>query len=144
MKIRLFFTWIADVFRALQKDWKKYYRNHELWLQHTRNKGKILAEQKKLQTFQQDNCTHRKGGYIAENGASITNDGIGDYAVIKHTFPWGDTWVRCTRCQKWWKPGDKDYKIALKFPTQNQSSSSPQFYLPPKNLALARELTKDS
>lgn len=48
-------------------------------------------------------CNHRKGG----NGQDGIVGGQGDdsqHSVIKHTFCSGDTWVRCTRCGKTWKP----------------------------------------
>lgn len=51
----------------------------------------------------QKRCNHHKGG----NGQEGIVGGQGDdsqYAVIKHTFLNGDTWVRCMRCAKTWKP----------------------------------------
>ena len=82
-------------------------------------------------------CNHRKGG----NGAAGVVAGQGDsanYAVIKHTFANGDTWLRCQRCGKTWKPPAisqfatreeylakyAEYQAALNFPTTNIPSSS--------------------
>lgn len=51
----------------------------------------------------QQRCNHKKGG----NGAQGVVGGQGDdpqYAVLKHKFCNGDTWVRCLRCGKTWKP----------------------------------------
>lgn len=88
----------------------------------------------------QKRCNHHKGG----NGVSGIIGGQGDsldYAVIKHVFLNGDTWVRCLRCGKTWKPPIKaDYKTedaynlaqmqyeqAKEFSTKNSTSSSYQF-----------------
>lgn len=98
-------------------------------------KGIAKAEQKTKK-----GCNHRKGGYIAGDGTISLGTEAGQYAVIKHTYPWGDTWVRCIRCGNKWTPGDPGYDEALLFPTNNQSSSSTQFHV---DVKYARELTKE-
>jgi hypothetical protein len=83
----------------------------------------------------QDRCNHRKGGRLdfhksAASGVVSTFPSTGEdhtYAVIKHTMLNGDTWVKCLRCAKTWKPGDPEYPKALGFLTNNQSSSSIRF-----------------
>lgn len=55
----------------------------------------------------QTRCNHRKGG----NGQEGIVGGQGDdsqYAVLKHTMLNGDTWIRCMRCAKTWKPPLED------------------------------------
>ena len=111
-------------------------------------KGQRLREQKEFEKKKQDDCNHRKGGFCEYiHGKGYTGRvGLGsaanDYCVIKHTFPWGDQWVRCTRCGKWWKPGDENYKEALLFPTSNQSSTSMTFELSKESIERAREATR--
>jgi len=113
-----------------------------------RRVGRVLKKDKELRDKKQSECTHMKNGVVFE----LTRDGIGDalsrgtnfqdYAVIKHQMFWGDIWVRCLRCGKWWKPGDEDYKKALQFPTRNTTSSSIIFNLPDENIKMARDLTR--
>lgn len=111
-------------------------------------KGQFLRRQKERELKEQNSCNHRKGGYAQYiTGKGYTGKiGLGsaanDYAVIKHTFPWGDQWVRCLRCGKWWKPGDSDYQEALLFPTTNISSSAITFQLDSISLERARESTR--
>lgn len=96
----------------------------------------------------QARCNHHKGG----DGAQGVVYGQGQdpqYAVLKHIMSNGDTWVRCLRCGKTWKPPIRDarnydgtprykteevyieafieYKTACAFPTRNHTSSSGQF-----------------
>lgn len=119
-------------------------------------KGATIRSIKEGEAKQQAHCNHKKGG----NGAQGVVAGQGDdsqYAVLKHTFANGDTWVRCLRCGKTWKPPVKSqfvnnqagfdaalevYKTALNFQTRNvpskgvifQFSDGGEFY---------RENTKD-
>jgi len=67
-------------------------------------------------------CSHLKGGIGVDGFHGKGNSS--NYAVIKHTYPWGETRVSCQRCGKEWRPGDPDYQQALNFPTDNTSSSS--------------------
>lgn len=98
-------------------------------------KGATIRATKDGEARQQAHCNHKKGG----NGAQGVVGGQGDdsqYAVLKHTFANGDTWVRCLRCGKTWKPPIKYryasgvdfeaalaiYKEALNFQTRNVPS----------------------
>lgn len=108
------------------------------------------AEKQKVQK----RCNHRKGG----NGAAGVVGGQGDsldFAVIKHVMLNSDTWIRCQRCGKSWKPPVRnmfasdelylaavaDYETAKNFPTKNSTSSSYQFRFS-DNGAYFREVTK--
>ena len=42
-------------------------------------------------------CAHKKGGRGVEG---IFAGNSSDYAVIKHTEPWGETYIKCQRCGK--------------------------------------------
>jgi hypothetical protein len=69
----------------------------------SRTNGATLAQTAAQEKAFQARCNHRKGsmgkdGYA--NGQGIDQQ----YAVLKHTFMNGDTWVRCLRCAKTWKP----------------------------------------
>lgn len=96
----------------------------------------LAANDKAAQT----RCNHRKGG----NGADGIISGQGDdsqFAVLKHQFANGDTWVRCLRCGKTWKPplqaeytkqeeyiaAVADYQAAVKFQTRNITSGAIMF-----------------
>ena len=112
--------------------------------------GQVLNRFKTTQEKKQKECNHLKGGFCEVKDGKYTgviknNEHPGfytDYAVLKHKMPWGDWWIRCLRCGKWWKPQDVDYNQALNFPTHNTSSTSIQFDLPPENIAHAREITR--
>jgi hypothetical protein len=88
----------------------------------------------------QKRCNHKKGG----NGIVGVKGGRGDapqHAILLHTFANGDTWVRCLRCGKTWKPPVErayksredyltayaEYQAALNFQTNNSPSSSYMF-----------------
>lgn len=88
----------------------------------------------------QKRCNHKKGG----NGANGIVGGKGDapdYAVAHHTFANGDTWVKCLRCHKTWKPpvrkehksiesyeiAQQVYRSALELQTRNTPSGGVQF-----------------
>ena len=98
-------------------------------------KGATIESTRKNEAMQQNRCNHHKGG----NGAGGVVGGKGDspdYAVLMHTFANGDTWVRCLRCGKTWKPPVKSdhktqesynaalaiYKQAVNFQTKNTPS----------------------
>lgn len=99
--------------------------------------GETLRQNSNKEQAVQERCNHRKGGQGAHGVVGGQGDSP-DYAVIKHTFPNGDTWVRCQRCGKAWKPpvrsdfdsvelytiAQERYKQALDFQTKNQPSSS--------------------
>src|SRR5581483_7940833 len=102
--------------------------------------GQTLQQLAAADRLSQSRCNHRKGG----NGAEGVVTGQGDdsqYAVLKHTFCNGDTWVRCLRCGKTWKPPilskfktKEDYELALAeyqaavgFQTRNVTSGSIMF-----------------
>ncbi len=105
-----------------------------------RNNGQTLNLNMLDKARKQNQCNHRKGGngmegYTNGQGASL------QYAVVKHRFLNGDTWIRCQRCAKTWKPPAKSqhtsqesydlawqaYRNALEYPTQNITSSSYEF-----------------
>lgn len=102
--------------------------------------GATLKQTEANNAAAQKRCNHRKGG----NGAQGILLGQGDdtnYAVLKHTFANGDTWVRCLRCGKTWKPPIRanfkteedylsahvSYKTALEYQTRNIPSGSIQY-----------------
>jgi hypothetical protein len=106
----------------------------------SKTKGQALKSMMEADRQVQKRCNHRKGG----NGLQGVVAGKGDaaqYAVMKHTFCHNDTWVRCLRCGKTWKPplersfknkedfytAVAEYRVALEFQTLNSSSSSSQF-----------------
>ena len=104
-------------------------------------KGATLSALATNKTANQKRCNHKKGGQGA-NGVIGGKGDSPDYAVIHHTFANGDTWVKCLRCHKTWKPpvksdfGDNTglydiatatYRMALDFQTKNTPSSSVQF-----------------
>lgn len=101
--------------------------------------GETLKQLKQNDESAQKRCNHRKGG----NGpyGVIGGKGDGEFAVLKHTFANGDTWVRCLRCGRTWKPPVRSlfaneeaylteklaYQNALEFQTRNVPSASIQF-----------------
>jgi TolA-binding protein len=126
--------------------------------QDAQSKGAALTVKAKNEATQQSNCNHKKGG----NGAQGVVGGQGDdsqYAVLKHTFANGDTWVRCLRCGKTWKPPVKSdfknnaegytsamdvYKLALQFQTRNIPSKGIVFSYGEGGVELYRENTKNA
>jgi hypothetical protein len=126
--------------------------------QDAQSKGAALSVKAKNEATQQSNCNHKKGG----NGAQGVVGGQGDdsqYAVLKHTFANGDTWVRCLRCGKTWKPPVKSdfknnaegytaamnvYKAALQFQTRNVPSKGIVFSYGEGGVELYRENTKNA
>jgi hypothetical protein len=74
-------------------------------LQAAKDKRRInLLNQKQSDDFnraktarEQAACSHRKGGKGIEQ---IFKGGDSEYSVIKHTEPWGETYVKCQRCGK--------------------------------------------
>lgn len=95
--------------------------------------GKNFEELRKRDQQMQSSCTHRKGGMDTAAMNKQGNDS--NFSVIKHTGTFGGTTVLCTRCTKLWLPSDPDnggkatpgYVEALRFPTDNQPSSSVVF-----------------
>lgn len=102
--------------------------------------GQILTQNAAAESAHQRKCNHRKGG----NGITGVVGGEGadaQYAVLKHVFANGDTWIRCLRCGKTWKPqlrewhksdaefdrAQYEYDEALRFYTRNVTSGSAQF-----------------
>ena len=124
--------------------------------QDAQSRGAALTVKAKNEATQQSNCNHKKGG----NGAQGVVGGQGDdsqYAVLKHTFANGDTWVRCLRCGKTWKPPVRSdfknnqagydtamakYKEALGFHTRNVPSKGIVFSYGEGGVELYRENTK--
>jgi TolA-binding protein len=121
--------------------------------QRSTTNGATLEQIKRGFEATQSRCNHKKGG----NGADGIIGGQGDdsqFCVLKHVMPWGDTWIRCLRCGKTWKPPIKeqfmfdekgkvipngkyneaqynkavaDYQTALQFQTRNVTSGSIQY-----------------
>jgi hypothetical protein len=112
--------------------------------QRARTNGESLKSIAQSEAQSQKRCSHKKGG----NGLQALVKGGNDqqYAVIKHTFHNGDTWVRCQRCGKTWKPPIEskfmkagvldqvaferaiaDYERALEFDTRNSPSGGVMF-----------------
>jgi hypothetical protein len=136
--------------RAEAQDIEERLAERELKRETNRQKaitnGQTLKQIAAGDTAHQKKCNHKKGG----NGADGVVRGKGDstdFAVIKHTFAHGDTWVRCQRCGKTWKPPVKSqfttrdgnfdehgfdmatrvYETALDFQTKNATSSGVPF-----------------
>lgn len=109
-------------------------------------KGSALKSIAQGEAQAQKRCSHKKGG----NGLQALVKGGNDaqYAVIKHVFHNGDTWVRCLRCAKTWKPpiesdyidpqtgklnqalfdrAESEYQRALEFDTRNGTSGGVMF-----------------
>jgi len=125
----------------LREDVARRRADKEFKNQARKDQEKGFAEQRQKAAAMQAGCNHRKGG---KDYASTQKRGDGDnYAVVKHTFPLGDTAVICTRCLFIWKHGTSaekmpdgspnptgiSYKEAINFPTDNTPSGSVQFGL---------------
>lgn len=96
-----------------------------------KGRGANLKQDRLKKNASQNGCNHRNGG----DGAAGVVGGRGtdaQYSVLKRTFANGDTWIRCLRCGKTWKPPLKErfkteeayqvayerYQVALNFPTR--------------------------
>lgn len=55
------------------------------------------ARNREIQEANQAACAHKKGGNGPEG---IFSGDDSKYSVIKHTEPWGETYVKCQRCGK--------------------------------------------
>lgn len=149
--MKLFVKWLRLVFskrgfQALVDNWQSYRTRHEQRIARLKTQGMILNQMENVRASARNRCNHRRGGTILR-GEKVNKDffTVGDsprFALIKHTFPWGETWMRCMRCGKWWKPGDEDYDKMLKEPNENHASTSIQFG--GVNLETVRELTANS
>lgn len=108
-----------------------------------------MANRRKREA-QQAQCAHRKAGRGIEG---IFSGSAPEYCIIKHTEPWGETYVTCQRCGKEWrdpffmmrkldpkkvseyKKANKreyeqqmrDYKWAMDLPTDNSPSGGTIF-----------------
>lgn len=124
-----------------KKDQELRNRRQQLLIEE-KNKAKVSAEQ--------NACAHKKAGRGIEG---IFTGSAAEYAVIKHTEPWGETYVKCQRCGKEWRdpffmlrkldPRQvsnykkankteyeqqmKDYKWAMELPTDNSPSGGTIF-----------------
>ncbi len=77
-------------------------------------------------------CNHRKGGRIKLDENTLDPDWWAKgtdamYAVVKHRLPGGDWIVKCLRCMCEWLHDTPGYAEALKYPTDNVSSSGVLF-----------------
>jgi hypothetical protein len=105
-----------------------------------RGHGQNLKQDAINRQTRHDICNHHKGG----DGAQGVIGGQGDdtqFCVARHVMPSGDTWQRCLRCGKTWRPpvlseyntaaeykaAMAEYNEALKMPTRNKRSSSHTF-----------------
>jgi hypothetical protein len=68
--------------------------------------GQAMRQQDAIDKYQQNKCTHRKGGTASSRDITVlaTGGNSNQYAVIKHQMINGDIWVRCLRCGKTWAP----------------------------------------
>lgn len=103
----------------------------------------LRAEMQRETTIQAV-CWHKKGG----KGVEMMYQGNDpNYAVIKHIFPLGEMKVFCQRCGKVWEPPPahlnqrgattedrklyarlyQEYRQALNFPTDNETSGTQLF-----------------
>jgi hypothetical protein len=102
---------------------------------------RTLADNDNKIKLEQTVCAHRKGGMGMDG---ILNGHDPFYSVIKHTYPWGATQVKCSRCSKEWnapepalRKSDRaeydrqlaEYKVALALPTDNQPSGTQLFII---------------
>jgi hypothetical protein len=67
------------------------------------SRGKELAKISRDRDLSESYCKHKKAGRAGGPGWMGQGNDV-NYSVIKHTMPWGETLVRCTRCGKSWKP----------------------------------------
>lgn len=130
--------------KAQLQDLEDNLADRELKRENNRAKAKVngatIDQIAKSDAATQKRCNHKKGG----NGAAGVVGGRGDssdYAVIKHMFAHGDTWILCTRCGKTWKPPVESdyadtaafehaktiYETALDFQTKNVTSKGVVF-----------------
>jgi hypothetical protein len=80
-------------------------------------------------------CKHRKGG---KDFQGFLNGSSNEYAVIHHLGSLGEEGVYCQRCPAKWVPGDTaqshptgiSYEEAVRWPTDNSTSSSVTFTIP--------------
>lgn len=101
--------------------------------QRAANEGKNFEELRRRDELIQSRCNHRKGGM--DNRASQKQGDSNFYSVVHHSGTFGGTIVLCTRCNKLWLANDPQhggkatpgYNEALRFPTDNQPSSSVVF-----------------
>ena len=114
--------------------------------------GATIAQLADMEKKAQKRCNHKKGG----RGAEAVVGGRGNdpnRAILKHIMCSGDTWIRCTRCGKTWKPvlrswfdfdaqnnpvpeklaqiafekAEAEYETMLEIDTSNTASSSYMF-----------------
>jgi hypothetical protein len=92
------------------KDLKSRINDREIKEKQTQEdreaQGRAMRQQDAIDKFQQNKCTHRKGGTASSRDISVlaTGGNSNQYAVIKHQMINGDIWVRCLRCGKTWNP----------------------------------------
>jgi hypothetical protein len=117
----------------LRRDNIKAKEQEEELQKRIEQQGRNYEELRKRDLAIQAICTHRKGGMDTASLSKQGNDS--NYSVIKHTGTFGGTTVLCSRCCKLWLPADPEfggkptpgYAEAVRFPTDNQPSSSVVF-----------------
>ena len=78
------------------------------------SRGRELAKTARDKEAIENGCKHRKAGRAGGPGWMGQGNDM-NYSVLKHTFPWGETWVRCMRCGKCWKPPHtQDFATVIK------------------------------
>lgn len=109
------------------------------------SRGRELTKTARDHEAVQNACQHKKGGRGNMPGGFLRGNDV-NYAVIKHTLPTNQVWIRCTRCGKTWKNASPldynmktpegreayeqakiEYQKALDFNTDNSPSSSITF-----------------
>lgn len=123
---------LKQVFKSAEEAFKAGFEEgtevrklkHEQKIEAAKMHGQVLKATEEFKQAEAASCTHRKGGLANMKTGQIGPGTDNNYAVIKHKFQWGDTWVYCQRCPKRWRPGDEGYEEALNFPTNNVTSTS--------------------
>jgi hypothetical protein len=110
-------------------------RRAEIIRKHAQNQ-KTIDDVNRDIIAKQSVCNHKKGG---KGLPGLVKGNDNDYSVIKHTYPWGETAVMCTRCMKEWRRPKahlakedpkafakqmETYNEALAFQTDNEPSGS--------------------
>lgn len=118
--------------------WRKWFHKNidARALEVAKENGEALSQYAYAAGKREFWCNHRKGGYARRVGDSdfrLTNGSdASQYAVIKHMLHDGSWFIKCLRCGKEWNKDSADYIEAVKFPTNNISSSTVQFGFYPK------------
>jgi hypothetical protein len=120
----------------------KMRRDKTMQLRRVMDKQMALKRNALIDAQAQAVCVHKKGGKGKENWF---NGNDSDYAVVKHILSHGPMIVVCQRCGKLWEPPPLalrtgtteerreykrlfiEYKAAMDFPTDNETSGARLF-----------------